>query len=149
MNIQQEKNKQHNSKQLTQSAIAAPLKDTEISQKDSPKQIEESQKWDHSLALQVPVIFDRRFKNSVIHLGQAIKLMSEYFGGSRVWVELGTYIDQKGHLVLDLNIWIKSQMDEEKFNCYLSKVHDLAYETRDKLEQEAIVVEVDGYLECF
>ncbi len=74
--------------------------------------------------------------------------MSKYFGGSRIWIELGTYIDRKGHLAFDLNVWVKSQMDDEKFVYYYPKVRDLVTKIRDKLRQEAIVIETDGNMEC-
>ncbi|MGB7709412.1 MAG: hypothetical protein WBL95_07710 [Microcoleus sp.] len=121
---------------------------TEAVQTVSLYRFEEPQKWPRSLTMQIPIIFDGRFKDSLANVSQAIKLMSKYFGGSRIWFELGTYIDQKGHLAFDLNVWVKSQMDEEKFSYYSPKVRDLACQIRDKLRQEAIVLETDGDMEC-
>jgi hypothetical protein len=126
--------KQHNS---TEAVQTVPL-----------YHFEESQKWSRSLTMQIPIIFDGRFKDSIANLSEAIKLMSKYFGGSRIWIELGTYIDRKGHLAFDLNVWVKSQMDDEKFVYYYPKVRDLVSKIRDKLRQEAIVIETDGNMEC-
>jgi hypothetical protein len=109
---------------------------------------EDSQKWHHSLAMQIPLIFDGRFKDSILCVGHIVQSMSALNNGSRIWVELGIYINKKGGFALDLNVWVKSQMDEEKFNLYVSQVREWARQTRDKLRQEAIVVEIDGYMEC-
>jgi hypothetical protein len=60
---------------------------TEAVQTVSLYHFEESQKWSRSLTMQIPIIFDGRFKDSIANLSEAIKLMSKYFGGSRIWIE--------------------------------------------------------------
>ena len=43
---------------------------------------------------------------------------------------------------------VVNQMDDEKFVYYYPKVRDLVSKIRDKLRQEAIVLETDGNMEC-
>ena len=104
-------------------------------------------KFDHSIVMQIPVCLDERLIDSLVGVWQVIKMMSKDIGGTRIWLELGTYINRSGRLAIDLNIWVKSQMDEKKFSNSLSKVLNLASQIRKKLRQEAIVVEINGDLE--
>lgn len=97
--------------------------------------------------MQIPVCFNGRLMDSMVCLWQVIKMMSWSFGGTRIWPELGTYINRAGYLVFNLNIWIQSQMDEKKFRESRAKLLALACQIRDKLHQESIVIELDGYLE--
>ena len=116
---------------------------------DNTKVTDHYEKWSHSIAIQIPVIFDGRFKSSLAHAHKGIKLMSELFCGSRFWLELGSYyINNQERFGIDLNVWVKSQMDDPTFYQHRSKVLDLALQMRDKLRQEAIVIEIDGNMEC-
>jgi hypothetical protein len=108
------------------------------------------QKWNCAIALQIPIHFScRYFLPSLDQVVRGIKLISESFGGSRVWLEIGTYIGSQGKLLFDVNIWIKSQMTQEKFDQNLTKVQKFACATRDRLAQEAVVVEFNNQMELY
>jgi hypothetical protein len=109
----------------------------------------ELQKWQHSLAILVPGSIDVNvLADTSTHLHQAIKLMSELFGGTRIWVEIGTYISKAMNLVVEQNVWVKSHMDESSLCRHFLTVFDFVGKMQDALRQEAMLLEVDGVMYC-
>jgi hypothetical protein len=103
-----------------------------------------------TVAMQVPICFGRRLSKSLQCVWQVIKSFSKSGGGARVWLELGTWVHPEAqHLVIDLNVWILTQMSEENFHFYGAQMHELVCQIRDNLRQDSIAVEVDGCLKFF
>ena len=102
-----------------------------------------------AVAMQVPICLGRLSK-SIHCVRQVIESLSKSGGGARVWIELGTWVHPEAqHLVIDLNVWILTQMSEENFHFYGAQMHELVCQIRDNLRQESIAVEVDGCLKFF
>lgn len=103
-----------------------------------------------AVAIQVPVCFNQDFLKSLKCVWLVIQSLSHAGRGSRVWPELGTYMNHAGRLMFDLNMWIQSEMSEQNFNLYADRIYELACSVRDSLRQEAIAVEVvHGSLKFF
>jgi hypothetical protein len=108
---------------------------TIVQQNDTPK-------WDHAIALQIPILLFAP-SSSIAQILKAVKLISTLFGGSRVWLEAGTWINDKGHLVWDLNVWVKSSMTRDDYELHSPQVQEFAAQMRQHLRQEAVVLELN------
>ena len=109
---------------------------TILHQSDSPET------WDHALGIQIPLVLPAF--SSIAQILKAVKLLSTLFGGCRVWLEAGTWINNKGHLVWDLNVWVKSSMTRRDFELNSHEVKEFAAQMRQKLRQEAVVLEINN-----
>jgi hypothetical protein len=100
----------------------------------------------HEITLQVPMIYtDPRMMQLSIDLAQEIMmLMSRYFGGSTGSQTIGTYEDEKGRLIKDVNVFIKSYCDAENFERYLPIMIDLAKKVGRQLNQESVMMTIDN-----
>ena len=108
------------------------------------------EKLDQAIALQIPIHFSfTYFLASLIQIWQGVKLMSECFGGCRLWLEAGTWINPEGDLVWDLNVWLKSSMTQTNFDRHCGQVQRFAGEMRDRLHQESVVVEVNNQIDFY
>jgi len=109
----------------------------------------EVQRWRHSLAILVPGTVDVNvIADTSVYLHEAAKLMSESFGGTRIWSEIGTYVSDTVGLVTEQNVWVKSHMDEPALCQHFFKVFDFVCQMRDALRQEAMLLEIDGDMYC-
>ena len=115
---------------------------TETSPITSDSGFDSAQKWDHAIALQIP--FSYLPFGSIAQILKAVKLMSELFGGCRVWLEAGTWINNKGHLVWDLNVWVQASMTGENFDLHCHEVKEFSAQMCQRLRQEAVVLEVNN-----
>jgi hypothetical protein len=116
---------------------------TETSPITSDSGFDSVQKWDCAIALQIPILL-LAFSSSITQLLKAVKLMSKLFRGCRVWIEFGTWINNKGHLVWDLNVWVQSSMTRHDFELHSHQVKEFLEQMRQNLRQEAVVLEVNN-----
>jgi hypothetical protein len=100
--------------------------------------------WDHALGIQIPILFSPAFIASIAQILKAIKLLSKLFGGCRVWLEAGTWINNKGHLVWDLNVWVQASMTGENFDLHCHEVKEFSAQMCQRLRQEAVVLEINN-----
>lgn len=117
---------------------------TETSPITSDSGFDSAQKWDCAIALQIPILFSFALIASIAQILKAIKLLSTLFGGCRVWLEAGTWINNKGHLVWDLNVWVQSSMTGENFDLHCHEVKEFSAQMCQRLSQEAVVLEVNN-----
>lgn len=109
---------------------------------------ERGEKFDQTIAVQIPILFDRS-PTSLIQVLKGVKLMSECFGGCRLWLEIGIWINPEGDLIWNLNLWIKSSMTQTNFERHRGKVEWFACQMRDELQQKCVVVEFNNQLNFF
>lgn len=104
----------------------------------------------HKLTIQIPVVMNRYFFLSLIHIWQVIKLITEQVGGVRISPpELGTYMGENGYLMMDVNVWISFYIADNDFDKYRAWTIDLACHTRTKLRQEAIALVIDNTMSFY
>lgn len=99
--------------------------------------------WDHAIALQIPILLFAP-SSSLAQILKAVNLLSTLFGGCRVWVEAGTWINNKGDLVWDLNVWVQSSMTRHDFELHSHQVKAFSAQMCQKLRQEAVVLEINN-----
>lgn len=106
--------------------------------------------WNRSIAIQVPGTVNVNIPtDNSAYCEQAISLMTNLFGGTLVSEAKGTYISETMGLVCEKSIWIKSYTDEENFRQHLLTVLNFVCRMRSELQQEALLVEIDGQMYCF
>jgi hypothetical protein len=111
---------------------------TIVQQNETPS----NEKWDHAIALQIPLVLPAF--SSIAQILKAVKLLSSLFGGARVWLEAGTWINNKGHLVWDINVWVKASMSRRDFELHSHQVKAFSAQMCQKLRQEAVVLEINN-----
>lgn len=103
----------------------------------------------HQLAIQIPILMNRYFFISILHAWKLIKNITKQAGGTRIPIEMGSYMSKKGHLMLDLNVWITFNIGDDDFEKYRVWIIDLASQTRTKLRQEAVALVIDGAMSFY
>jgi|JFJP01.1.fsa_nt_gi hypothetical protein len=103
------------------------------------------EKLSHEIALQVPINVWCIFQSFVI-AWQAIRAMTDLFGGTTISLKPGTYKAEKG-VILDLSIWIASSTSDAQFDRDQVNMIDLALQVRRTLKQDCVCLKVDGVLE--
>jgi len=103
----------------------------------------------HELAIQSPILMNLYFFLSILHAWQLIKIITDQAGGARISLELGSYMSENGHLMLDFNVWITFNIAQDDLDKYRVWMIDLACHTRAKLRQEAVALVIDGAMSFY
>jgi hypothetical protein len=98
----------------------------------------------HQLALQTPILMNLCFFLSLLHCWKLIQIITDKAGGARISLELGSYMGEKGYLMLDVNVWVTFYITDDQFDKYRDLTIDLACLTRAKLRQEAVALVIDN-----
>jgi hypothetical protein len=99
----------------------------------------------YEVMVQIPIIYtDNRMQKSIDLTQETMAKMSFLFGGTSGFQTIGTYIDQTGKMVKDVNVFIKSYCDPDSFQEHLPTVISLVKEIGSQLDQESMLITINN-----